>query len=127
MTHMQHWLIAAPILCVAVGALSGCESPEAIRAHDQSTCTSYGFAPGSEGFAKCMMRQDDKRAQYVRDMQRQHAAQSGQSPQSGASTPMQPSNMDCKTTEQVASTQDGNNNSGSSTTTSHSSTVCHSR
>lgn len=44
-------------LCaIAFVALAACVSPEEQRAKDNSTCGGYGFAPGSEGFANCMMQ-----------------------------------------------------------------------
>ncbi len=43
-------------------ALGGCVSAEDQRAADQQQCSSYGFKPGSNAFANCMMQQDQRRA-----------------------------------------------------------------
>ena len=43
--------------------LGGCISPEEQRAMDQDKCSSYGFRPGTDNFAKCMMSQDRQRAE----------------------------------------------------------------
>ena len=41
--------------------LSGCVSPEEQRAQDQSRCMGYGFQPGTDSFAHCMMQTDIRR------------------------------------------------------------------
>ncbi|OHX14337.1 hypothetical protein [Chromobacterium sphagni] len=47
-------------------ALTACASPEELRAMDQNACAGYGFQPGTDSFAKCMMKQSDKREQDMR-------------------------------------------------------------
>jgi hypothetical protein len=48
--------------CVALGLLlAGCVSPEKQRAMDQQTCAGYGFSPGTDSFANCMMTTAQKR------------------------------------------------------------------
>ena len=48
-----------------VMALSGCVDPGRTRADhrasDEQRCTSYGYVPGSDAFADCMMHRDEKR------------------------------------------------------------------
>lgn len=45
----------AIVLTAGLLALAGCVSPEEQRAADQQTCAGYGFAPGTDAFAHCMM------------------------------------------------------------------------
>lgn len=35
---------------------SGCTTPEEQRAMDQQRCAGYGFQPGTDAFAQCMMQ-----------------------------------------------------------------------
>ncbi|MCD4504032.1 hypothetical protein [Chromobacterium piscinae] len=56
-------LIAAAI---GAAALTACASPEEIHAMDQRTCSGYGFHPGTDTYANCMMKQADKRDQDMR-------------------------------------------------------------
>ncbi|MES2137230.1 MAG: hypothetical protein V4502_09255 [Pseudomonadota bacterium] len=39
-------------------ALTGCITPAQMQARHAATCASYGFAPGSEGYALCMLQLD---------------------------------------------------------------------
>lgn len=41
---------------LACFSLAGCMTAEEKRAADNSTCSNYGFAPGTEAFANCMMQ-----------------------------------------------------------------------
>jgi len=41
--------------------LAGCVSQEQITAGDRARCQSYGFKPGTDGFANCMMQQESAR------------------------------------------------------------------
>jgi outer membrane murein-binding lipoprotein Lpp len=51
-----------PFAFAALGMLlAGCVSPEEQRAMDQQTCAQYGFAPGTDAFANCMMTTGQKR------------------------------------------------------------------
>ncbi|SFU22285.1 hypothetical protein [Mesorhizobium sp. YR577] len=43
-------------------AVAGCVSSEDQRAMDQDKCASYGYRPGTNRFADCMMDQDQQRA-----------------------------------------------------------------
>jgi hypothetical protein len=46
------------IIFVAItGLLVGCLSPQQIRQQQADTCSSYGFKPGTNQFAQCMMMQ----------------------------------------------------------------------
>ena len=40
-----------------IALLSGCLSPQQIRQQQADTCSSYGFKPGTNQFAQCMMMQ----------------------------------------------------------------------
>ena len=48
------------VLCCVL-EVGACTSPEEQRAQDQARCSGYGFQPGSESFAHCMMRVDMRR------------------------------------------------------------------
>lgn len=60
---MKHaaWLVS---LAVCVSS-SGCTDPAQIRAEnraaDQKRCADYGYQEGTDAFADCMMRSDEKR------------------------------------------------------------------
>ncbi len=62
------------VLALGTVLLAGCAELEAMEreqaarqyADDQYTCSGYGFRPGSDGFAGCMMRLDrDRQYQQV--------------------------------------------------------------
>lgn len=38
--------------------LAGCVTPAEMQARHAATCASYGFTPGSEGYAVCMLQLD---------------------------------------------------------------------
>ncbi|MBX5463856.1 MAG: hypothetical protein IRZ28_22555 [Steroidobacteraceae bacterium] len=42
-------------------ALAGCASDAEIAAGDRAKCQSYGFQPGTDGFANCLMRRESAR------------------------------------------------------------------
>lgn len=48
------------LLRVAVGALSlgliGCVSPREMYARHERACSTYGFQPGTEGYANCLLQ-----------------------------------------------------------------------
>lgn len=39
-------------------ALSGCVSPEQLRAQDEAACSAYGFLAGTPDFARCMQQEN---------------------------------------------------------------------
>lgn len=43
-----------------ITVLSGCLSPQQIRQQQAQTCAGYGFKPGTNQFAQCMMAQAQK-------------------------------------------------------------------
>ena len=47
------------ILALLLAALAGCAGD--ILARERSACQAYGFTPGSENFAQCMMTVDQSR------------------------------------------------------------------
>lgn len=51
------WLIAL--------LLAGCASPLERRAAHEAKCKSYGFRPGSEAFANCLMKLDEPPATVI--------------------------------------------------------------
>jgi hypothetical protein len=56
----------------SVLVLAGCVSPEEQRAMDQAKCSGFGFAPGTEAFAHCMMGISQQReAQEAADRRQQ--------------------------------------------------------
>lgn len=55
---MRYVLIALVPLAVA-----GCVSAEDQRAMDQQQCSSYGYRPGTNRFADCMMQQTSQRSE----------------------------------------------------------------
>lgn len=66
--------VSACIGCAAAVLLSGCASPEEVKAADREKCASYGFAAGSNGFANCMMQaataRERKDEEWFRDQNR---------------------------------------------------------
>ncbi|MBY6239674.1 hypothetical protein [Methylosinus sp. Sm6] len=59
------FVIAAGLLAGACNTTSDLER----RSADEARCRSYGFKPGAEGFAKCLLQLDldrsaDRRARY---------------------------------------------------------------
>lgn len=61
-------------LCVAA-TLGGCVSSGNRDAESRQACVSYGFEPGSEGFANCMTQTDAQRSQAAADRQREQNEQ----------------------------------------------------
>lgn len=65
-------VLTAPGSCsIAIALiLRGCADPGRTRADphasDEQRCNSYGFVPGSDAFADCMMHRDEKR-EYTRE------------------------------------------------------------
>ena len=61
------------VLLVGVSViLAGCQttSPEVLLANQNAACAGYGFKPGTDGFANCMMQMDrDEQADYRRRQQ----------------------------------------------------------
>lgn len=84
--RMRYLLIALASLAIA-----GCVSAEDQRAMDQDKCSSFGFRPGTDNFAGCMMSQSAQReadeqrsldrieAQERRDQNRREARRSDDS------------------------------------------------
>lgn len=54
---------ALMLLMFAFGATTGCAtvSPEQQRTADQARCAGYGYQPGTDAFANCMMKVDTRR------------------------------------------------------------------
>lgn len=48
----SHWLP----LALAGALTTGCASPEALRQADENKCSSFGFHPGTDGFASCLQK-----------------------------------------------------------------------
>jgi len=60
------------LLVGAAVLLAGCQttSPEVRLANQNATCAGYGFKPGTDAFANCMMQMDrDEQADYRRRQQ----------------------------------------------------------
>ena len=64
--------------CLLAGCAAAGLTPEQRRAADQQTCMGYGFQPGSESFANCMMQTAQRRqdaAQRNQEAQRNQQMQ----------------------------------------------------
>lgn len=66
--------VVALAMCVAA-PMGGCADPAQVRteqrADDQQRCSDYGYAPGTDAFADCMMHRSDRReAREQRDNDR---------------------------------------------------------
>ncbi|HTW27443.1 MAG TPA: hypothetical protein VME92_09980 [Acetobacteraceae bacterium] len=132
-------LVGLAVVAVGMTGLAGCgPTAEEQRAMDQQRCYGYGFQPGSEAFANCLMKTEqhreaqqaaDRRAwqaqqaaqQAAQQQQAQAAAQKGSaggssSSSSGFSMPDM-SGMKCTST----STTSGSSNNSTTTTN----TSCH--
>jgi hypothetical protein len=57
--------------CLIAGCAAG-PTPEQRRAADQQTCMGYGFQPGSESFANCMMQTAQRRQDAQHNKQQQN-------------------------------------------------------
>ncbi|AXE31538.1 hypothetical protein DK842_17515 [Chromobacterium phragmitis] len=76
------------LIAAAIGApiLAACASPEEIRAMDQRACSGYGFKPGTDTYANCMMKQADKRDQDMRANMQNMSHPAAQQPVAPAAT-----------------------------------------
>lgn len=99
-------------VCTAL-MLAGCSTttPEQRVADHQSSCASYGFRPGTEGYANCMMRMDMAAKAEDRDRRRRIGA--GLQAMGQAMQP--PPRVTCNTFGSARST--GYSTFGNSTTT----------
>ena len=61
-------------LCIVI-TLGGCASSDNRDAENRQACVSYGFEPGTEGFANCMSQSDAQRSQAAADRQREQNEQ----------------------------------------------------
>ena len=63
------------LLVFVFGATTGCAAvnPEQQRASDQARCAGYGYQPGTDQFANCMMKVDMRRQDQA-DAQAQNDA-----------------------------------------------------
>lgn len=104
---------------MAVLLLAGCLTPAEQKAADSRECEGYGFAPGSDAFANCMMtianRRADQMRQWQEEQNRKWQEQTSHHPSAATPAP-EPSRMHCSTSE--TSTTTGN------TTNVHSRTNC---
>ena len=66
--------ISMAVLATVCVSLAGCISPEEQHAQDQQTCAGYGFAPGTDAFAHCMMTTAQQRDAIAAARQQQQAA-----------------------------------------------------
>ena len=114
------------LLLVAAVSLVGCAEMQRINAkaearnreEDRSTCASYGYTPGTDAFADCMMMAAHRREKQQREMQRQVEADArgdgGGATENGGGDS---GDTHCKTT--TTTTQSGDSE------TTKSNTVCH--
>lgn len=109
-------------LCLAA-ALGGCASSENRAAENRQACVSYGFEPGTEGFANCMTQSDAQRSQAAADRQREQNELRDTETAVPIPVPAPaPITKECQTTESTevkgVPTQEGQ------TTSTRTSTVC---
>ena len=95
-------------LAMAAIALTGCVSPAEQKAADSKQCASYGFTPGGDAFANCMMTIENRRADQMRHWQEEQNRkwEEQQKPQQAAapSHEAEPTAMDCTTSETKTTT-----------------------
>jgi hypothetical protein len=136
------------VLGTALFLMAGCVSPEERRASDQQTCAGYGFTPGTDAFAHCMMttaqQRDaqaaadrraaeardaaDKQAQAARDQADQDAwdKRTGQGKySSSSSSPSSSSSTSAPDLGSMNCTITSNSSGTPNDLTSSSKTVCH--
>lgn len=104
---------------IATTLLAACLTPAEQKAADSRECEGYGFAPGSDAFANCMMTIANRRADQMRHWQDEQNRkwQEQQTHHQNAASPVpEAGKMHCSTRE--TSTTTGN------TTNVHSSTSC---
>jgi hypothetical protein len=114
-----HWNASLGLAAIVVTA---CVSPAEQKAADTKQCQGYGFTPGSDAFASCMMTITNRRADQMRHWQEEQNRQWQEQQKPAQATPThsaEPTAMDCTTTE--TSTTTGN------TTNVQSRTNCRSR
>jgi hypothetical protein len=102
--------------------LTACVSPAEQKAADSKQCQGYGFSPGTDAFANCMMTISNRRTDQMRHWQEEQNRkweQQEKSQQAAPSQPAAPTAMDCSTSETTTTT--GN------TTNVQSRTNCRSR
>jgi hypothetical protein len=112
---------SAPLALTAL-VVAACVSPAEQKAADTKQCQGYGFTPGSDAFANCMMTIANRRADQMRHWQEEQNRQWQEQQKSPTAAPThsaEPTAMDCTTTE--TSTTSGN------TTNMQSRTNCRSR
>jgi hypothetical protein len=141
-------IVELAVLGAALSLMAGCVSPEEQRAADQQTCAGYGFTPGSDAFAHCMMttaqQRDaqaaadrraadargatDKQAQAARDQADQDAwdKRTGQGKySSSSSSPSSSSSSSAPDLGSMNCTTTSNSSGSPNDMTSSSKTVCH--
>lgn len=138
------------VFAAAISLLAGCVSPEEQRGADRQTCSGYGFTPGTDAFAHCMMETSqqrdaqaandrraaaardaaDKQAQAAKDQADQDAwdRRTGQGKYAGSSSspsptsPASPSMPDLSGMN-CTTTSNSSGSANNTTTTTH--TSCH--
>ncbi|HET6185032.1 MAG TPA: hypothetical protein VFA03_15760 [Acetobacteraceae bacterium] len=66
-------IVTLAALCAVAFTLNGCVSAEDQRLADQQACMNYGFRPGTDAFANCMMNTAQQRAAQQAAAQRQQS------------------------------------------------------
>jgi hypothetical protein len=64
-------MLSRALAWVGFVLLAACVSPEQQRAADQQQCVGFGFAPGTDAFANCMLRISQQRQSEIAAQQRQ--------------------------------------------------------
>lgn len=65
----QYGVVTACVMCVL---LTGCISVEQQRAMDQQRCQDFGFMPGTDAMANCMMNVSQQRQAEIAAQQREN-------------------------------------------------------
>jgi len=60
-SNMPNFRMRYVLLAMVPLAVAGCVSAEDQRAMDQEKCSSFGYRPGTDSFADCMMKQSVQR------------------------------------------------------------------
>ena len=55
------------VISLVLLVLSGCASPEELRARDEAVCAGYGFVIGTADFARCLQQESLARTYYLHD------------------------------------------------------------
>ena len=61
---MNGQFVLTSVISLVLLVLSGCASPEELRARDEAVCAGYGFVQGTTDFARCLQQESLARQYY---------------------------------------------------------------